>query len=452
MATIRDLPVELLTIVFFFFANMVKEEETYFEESTFTRFKGSITSPMMLLKVCRQWRHVAMSLPALWSSIYINQPQIPRHFELARFWLHLSRNEPLFLTLRCTTGPEFVQSSSIILRVFIQQMYRWKSIDFRLPFPSFAILNFIQAPLPILEHAGVYTEEQTGRTHEGVKRILNCVYTSPRLRSAIWASGVMNGSPMFFPQTLQRLTNLGLIARLTCVHDVFVILRACPHLRVFTVNPAKCDRTSCPAVTPTVHACLHTLRMRSIGQDLAELFYFLTLPALQSLEMGLDKQPSQAFTPQLLGSLERSRCRLKVFKFRSHARAGLSEGELGTLLTSASLQSVKELALWQEEITGTVINLFHLGSPNQLMPKLVNLELTKCAAQDQVLGNMLLSRRYGYQGFRQLEQVTIGQKSPKRKLINDYDREIFKKCVSKGMKGRLSYSRPDYENESLRPF
>ncbi|KAF8909664.1 hypothetical protein CPB84DRAFT_1433976 [Gymnopilus junonius] len=300
-----------------------------------------------------------------------------------------------------------------------------------LPFPSFPALSVIRGPLPMLEHACVYTEEQTGRVDNEVQRILNCIYTSPRLRSASWASGVINGGPKYYPQTLPNITNLGMLSRLTCVHDVFAILRACPQLQVLTLTAARCDRQNCPAIVQMVHGKLQTLQIRGVGLDLGEIYHYLSLPSLKSLEIGLDRDPSRWLYHHLLSFFDRSRCRLQKFRFRSYGRSGFTEQELRALFICPSFQSLEELVIWQEEITSACINLLNLDSPNPLMPRLVHLELSKCVAQDNVLGSMLVSRRRGNRGpIRQLESVKFGQKSTQKKLINMGDKGIFKNLVA----------------------
>ncbi|KAJ6510641.1 hypothetical protein C8R45DRAFT_1068612 [Mycena sanguinolenta] len=56
-------------------------------------------SPMLLLSICNTWTAIALSTPALWSSIEISFPCPPGFTELLPIWLHRTRSHPLSVTL-----------------------------------------------------------------------------------------------------------------------------------------------------------------------------------------------------------------------------------------------------------------------------------------------------------------------------------------------------------------
>ncbi|KIJ55418.1 hypothetical protein M422DRAFT_41393 [Sphaerobolus stellatus SS14] len=94
-APIRKLPVELMQKIF---------EETTFcnvDLSSFDNLPRSADNiamykaPLLLLRVCRQWRRIVLDMPSLFSQVIVTNPWTGHSLELLRLWLQFSESSPL---------------------------------------------------------------------------------------------------------------------------------------------------------------------------------------------------------------------------------------------------------------------------------------------------------------------------------------------------------------------
>ncbi|KAJ7929544.1 hypothetical protein B0H13DRAFT_1513268, partial [Mycena leptocephala] len=53
-------------------------------------------APLLLARICRQWREICLDTPELWTSIAFGDS---RSVELLKRWLSRARNQPLTLSL-----------------------------------------------------------------------------------------------------------------------------------------------------------------------------------------------------------------------------------------------------------------------------------------------------------------------------------------------------------------
>jgi hypothetical protein len=61
---------------------------------------GAPRVPMLLLNVCNAWSAIALSTPALWSTIQIDFPCAGGLTQLLPIWFQRARNRPLYISLR----------------------------------------------------------------------------------------------------------------------------------------------------------------------------------------------------------------------------------------------------------------------------------------------------------------------------------------------------------------
>ncbi|KAJ7280634.1 hypothetical protein C8J57DRAFT_1057419 [Mycena rebaudengoi] len=104
-----------------------------------------LTSPEFLAQICRAWREIALSTPRLWRAIELSPPTTSptKALDLLRTWVSRSKNCPLSISLKCSTGlleVDFIQA-------IIPHSERWEYIDLRLPIES---LRLIGADFPLL--------------------------------------------------------------------------------------------------------------------------------------------------------------------------------------------------------------------------------------------------------------------------------------------------------------
>ncbi|KAL0568739.1 hypothetical protein V5O48_013248, partial [Marasmius crinis-equi] len=125
-----------------------------------------LEAPLLLTRICRFWREVVITTPALWNSIHILLPTVFRHdllddgfeglverrFEGTKLWLERSGSLPLSIffsanlecncipSLNATTewlraNPIIAESMRRLMQLFLRYYFRWRRVTFHVPAP-----------------------------------------------------------------------------------------------------------------------------------------------------------------------------------------------------------------------------------------------------------------------------------------------------------------------------
>ncbi|KAF9477742.1 hypothetical protein BDN70DRAFT_880857 [Pholiota conissans] len=108
--------------------------------------------PLCITHVCGRWRHIAISMAHLWSSIRVSNNHHP---DLLKQWIQRSKDQPLSLSLDCVYPPRIDANTNphvsrpfephqhlyhsrinIALRLIATEMRRWRRLDITLDFES----------------------------------------------------------------------------------------------------------------------------------------------------------------------------------------------------------------------------------------------------------------------------------------------------------------------------
>ncbi|KAF9463954.1 hypothetical protein BDZ94DRAFT_1192144 [Collybia nuda] len=129
----------------------------------------SATEPPLLLgRICSDWRKIALSTPNLWASLHIHVPHCrePAHYskwgliaEAVKHWLELSGSLPLSISAACPPflGRQVDRQTSLgityFLNVLTRHTHRWEHIDFTFPLPELvtAVALLTEADVPMLK-------------------------------------------------------------------------------------------------------------------------------------------------------------------------------------------------------------------------------------------------------------------------------------------------------------
>src|SRR6202011_4969157 len=102
--------------------------------------------------VCKRWRDVALSTPALWTTIvlHVTDDTFESRVALVTDWFSRSGNLPLSFTL---DGQENVLP---ILTFLLQHCTRWQYVDLSVPLETLRCLEAAKGGLQHLETLGIY--------------------------------------------------------------------------------------------------------------------------------------------------------------------------------------------------------------------------------------------------------------------------------------------------------
>ncbi|KAJ7720012.1 hypothetical protein B0H16DRAFT_391972 [Mycena metata] len=111
---------------------------------------SGLLSPLLLCRICRQWREIALSTPTLWNTIRmdITKPwdddKAAVQLELINAWLSRSGDCPLSITLTDSSDSPLAAQ---FLQAAILRCARWEHVDLLIPFEH---LHFIEGNMPLL--------------------------------------------------------------------------------------------------------------------------------------------------------------------------------------------------------------------------------------------------------------------------------------------------------------
>ncbi|KAJ6511164.1 hypothetical protein C8R45DRAFT_966256 [Mycena sanguinolenta] len=287
-----SLPPEIVAEIFVGFLPIYPEFPPYF---------GTL-SPLLLCQVCRHWRDIALSTPALWKniSIAVQDPDDcqSQKLELLKTWIARSGNCPLSLNL---TGP----STSPVLTQFIETIVthcnRWENLEVLIPFDS---LNLLKGDMPLLRDL---TFGPIDLRHD-VHSALPLFEAAPALRHLTLTSCFLNATVLL---PWAQLTHLD--AHCLYEHECTDILRAAPLLVTCTLSVCCSDDDI--VVGPAVPVHTNLAKMSLLAEDpdvrLWLVLDCLTLPALRRLQVA---EPCVTLAG-LAAFSERSGCVLDELKF-----------------------------------------------------------------------------------------------------------------------------------------
>lgn len=259
-----------------------------------------LEAPLLLTKICRQWRDVAVRMPSLWCRLLVKVEcgDWQRRAVCYDTWLKRSQGRPVSLAL---LWPDFT-SDSVKLRNLLQPyIHQITSLT----------VDFYDSPLPIQAYlfTGFIAVEQLSARiaddmDDEVSTPIACSASQlPALRSfdfeASYRLGL--GDLESFDPMWRSLTKVSVHAS---THDsVLYLLQVAPDLSSLTIDTRLGEEEN---LEPFMHAKLRFLCL--FVDTLSDLLDALSLPNLYTLEIhGLSTWPHDAFK----AFLARSGCSLE---------------------------------------------------------------------------------------------------------------------------------------------
>ncbi|KAF7374054.1 F-box domain-containing protein [Mycena sanguinolenta] len=242
---------------------------------TFPSHSGKL-SPLLLCQVCRHWRDIALSTPALWKNISIDvqDPDDHQDEKLERFKTRTARsgNCPLSLKL---TGPTTSSVLTQFIETIVAHCSRWEHLEVLVPFDS---LHLLKGDMPLLRDL---TFGPIDLRHD-VHSALSLFQHAPALHQITLTSCFLNATVLL---PWAQLTHLD--AHCLYEDECTDILCAAPLLVTCTLSVCCSDDDIVIGPAVPVHTILASVSLLAEDPDVRLWLVLdcLTLPALRLLQV-----------------------------------------------------------------------------------------------------------------------------------------------------------------------
>lgn len=348
--------------------------------------------PCTLGGVCFHWRQVTLSMPLLWSQLWITAPHGDDAHFLELWFQRLGLHHPLHLHLEDNpfAGPSFSSSPFCagLLHSATTHSSQWRHIQLHLWQAEEYYLRIV-APLdlPLLESLSIRASRSWTSSH-----IYRSLYAAPKL-TAIQFHGPHLDSIEMAEAPWEQITTAGFESYVSW--DVLVSILARAHsLRHLSINQVAFDGISDVNKGSIVVAALRSLTLGPHLLRPAEFFDALMLPSL--VEIGLNRTFGYQFHEgyaAVAALVHRSRCQLRSFVwFEPSGNVGLPPEDfvLHSFLAPRPMFLAHLITL---KIASPVRDV-HLKAltHRRALPHLEDIFLEQCWSTDGVLSDMILSR------------------------------------------------------------
>ncbi|TFK21150.1 hypothetical protein FA15DRAFT_95589 [Coprinopsis marcescibilis] len=344
-------------------------------------------NPLNLGLVCKRWRSITFTFPALWTTINVRNP-IPSDVPVLNEWLERSGQHPLDISFQESHSHSKNSAMAQILPVALQHHTRWRKL--RLAISSDAEAAFSASRISSLPLLQSITIIGLGKIHPVVKdAFLSQLYgSSPALQDLKLGIKLDNNTLAHVPW--ERLESVDL--RSVHASQLHPILKASRNLRDLNIRGVE----GMPQYFVT-HVELPFLQKLSVSADdaLCGFFSSATLPGLTELRIGPGINPDRHFIWNSLERLlQRSGCTLRSLECGALSEGNHSSDPLMSLLWSPTMAGIHELTVFSNVRAGTVMSLVHGDYPTvHLLPELRMLTIGRMTSVDQGMVSTVMSSR-----------------------------------------------------------
>ncbi|KAK7063509.1 F-box domain-containing protein [Favolaschia claudopus] len=377
--------------------------------------KARTSGPLVLSRVCRAWRSIAINTPLLWCRVFAGSPHgRSRDWrKLLECWLPRAGNQPLYLRL-ADFDPHFTALHFPTIAPYSSQ---WRAFECCISTPVTFRINTIRGRLPLLRELSVKWKELDSVDVEF--STIDAFSVAPELRKVV----IYNLPPKWIPLPLAQLTHLTLYGQ--TIADAIEVLHQCPGLEELSIDlddEADEDRRA-----PVIHSRIHKLCLSNECAATPEILPYITLPNLHSLELvnweDLDPEINLEDREALHDLLQRSQCAADSISLHG-CYIDLVDFALGAVwqVSQVTFDRISCTPSRLGEILGRIT------SDSKFLPNMTSLHLLDCGTVVPYVevADMLDARRHNPEGVSRLESFHFIQ-----------DRKYIEEEPNAAVKGKL---------------
>ncbi|KZP14990.1 hypothetical protein FIBSPDRAFT_833602, partial [Athelia psychrophila] len=212
--------------------------------------------PFVLERVCKRWKDIVRSTPAMWSCISVDTQKQRQDSNLQIISTCLARSaaHPLLISFKSQLFDDDDDDdasdthSEQVLALLTAQCERWHTVHIELPWRLVDRLLVVKGRIPLLHDLHLSTTAY-GIEDDYLER-LDAISVAPKLRYLKATSDQFCNFTFILHLPWSGLTSLVIDEQI--VEDVFAILQDCPNLMEFRAHisrPDSIDRLDLPKVT-----------------------------------------------------------------------------------------------------------------------------------------------------------------------------------------------------------
>ncbi|KAF7321058.1 F-box domain-containing protein [Mycena chlorophos] len=283
---VLSLPVEITAEIF-----------RHYVERAWIGGPSNTQGPVVLAAVCRTWREIALSLPALWSNIWLdgmeNDPDEERKQMERLFALHLARTGQHPLKLDANT----MSFDESFAQRLIGVSARWEELSLQILSPDVFPQDILH--LPALRDLCVTCDSDEFLDNDSEPII--AFSDAPALRKLQLSDVLVEMIVLPWAQLTE------LVLKDLFPHHCVEILAHTTSLRDLTLEQTRTPHD--PAAPVITSSTVTMLKIRGYMASELAVVDFLTLPALEELQVAVPDSPERY--DRLSDFVRRSRCELK---------------------------------------------------------------------------------------------------------------------------------------------
>ncbi|KAJ7092427.1 hypothetical protein B0H15DRAFT_173888 [Mycena belliarum] len=377
-------------------------------------------APLLLGRICKDWRSISWGLPELWSSLEISGKYVPP--ELVEAWLFRAGATPLSIALELSR-PKYEWDSTLYIAVLQRHAPRWRDMTFELPCQLIKPFFEAELHLPMLERLTI--TEANG--DESSLPPCHAFRNAPALRHLkIMSVSLDLAGPITLPWA--QLTSFECSIYPLLPEDFLAILHRTPNLVKCRVNIYHRSESERLHDVPPLRF-LTALGISALGRDAEamDILLHLSLPALQSLDLSKIGFSSREVVPLVQSFLFKQECQLRELAIRIDGDNSREEDFLQLLETQPTLERFN---LCRGSM-GLHLAIFRrLRDDPSFLPQLVDLwasphlwglEAIATTLMLYTLADALSARRVASDSFTQIRTCTLSWIGP---LPDEVDKAI----------------------------
>ncbi|KAJ6576665.1 hypothetical protein DFH09DRAFT_365687 [Mycena vulgaris] len=337
-------------------------------------------APLLLTHVSQDWRHVALAIPQLWSSLTLSDGHVHNHLTgLIEEWLQRAK----LVSLSLWVGYSFPLT---IMRLISRHPAKWKALEFH-TLRTGGIIRELSEVKPIGGFPSLrkLVIDSDADFFQPTDSLLAGFKNAPQLQELHF-----EGVPMWLEKLRvpwSQLTTYACTSRSMFVADVLRVLASTPNIVHCRVTTSEFNPTANP-IPPLLHLKSFTFHSRIQAINCMYILRNLTLPALCTLDVGI-LQPDAI--EALISFMERSSC--KLLDFCASTRDTPSASFIPCLRAMPALSSLRLAVPSSDESIAAIFQ--RLGDDAHFLPALDHLTIVsdgKAVFPYEALLEMLKSR------------------------------------------------------------